>query len=421
MKRLLYFMEAIVLLGSQNLQAQWIYTNGPDKGTVMCFLVNGSNLFAGTVDRGVSLSTNNGISWTEVNTGLIDTALAYSQRINALAMIGSNLFAGSSTFIGSGGVFLSTNNGASWSTVNTGLTKLDIRSFAVNGSNLFAGTDGGVFLSTNNGTSWTAVNTGLTNTYITSFAVKDSNLFAGTNGGGVFLSTNNGTSWSAVNNGLTNLSISALAVNGSHLFAGTWDDGVFLSTNNGTNWTNVKIGLDFIFVTSFAVHGSNLFAGTVYGGVFLSTDNGTSWAAVNIGLTQLSVNALIVSGSNLFAGTYWGSGVWRRPLSEMVTGVEYNFSQAPVGFTLEQNYPNPFNPTTIIKYQLPQSAEVLLKIYDILGKSVRTLVDEKQISGNYYIIWDGKGDNGQLVNSGIYMYKIHTQNFVKEKKMVLIR
>ena len=76
---------------------------------------------------------------------------------------------------------------------------------AVSGTNLFAGTDGGVFLSTNNGTSWTAVNTGLTNTVcLVLLPSRGTNLFAGTDGGGVFLSTNNGTSWTAVNTGLTN-------------------------------------------------------------------------------------------------------------------------------------------------------------------------------------------------------------------------
>ena len=93
----------------------------------------------------------------------------------------------------------------------------------------------------------------------------------------------------------------------------------------------------------------------------------------------------------------------------------------PKTYQLFQNYPNPFNPTTTVKYQLPKSTEVSLKIYNVLGQLVRTLVDEKQMAGNYSIIWDGKDNNGQLVASGIYMYKIHTQNFVKTKKMILIR
>ncbi|MGH7452562.1 MAG: regulator, partial [bacterium] len=79
MKRLLSFFAAVVLLGAQSLQAQWIQTNGPYGGYIQCFAVSGSNLFAGTNGGGVFLSTNNGTSWTAVNTGLTN------RYVNALA------------------------------------------------------------------------------------------------------------------------------------------------------------------------------------------------------------------------------------------------------------------------------------------------------------------------------------------------
>lgn len=116
------------------------------------------------------------------------------------------------------------------------MTGTYVSALAVKGPNLFAETDdGGVFLSTNNGTSWTAVNTGLANTSVRSLAVKGSYLFAGTEDSGVFLSTNNGASWTAVNTGLTkgeDIYVNALVVNDSNLFAGIYGSGggVFLST-----------------------------------------------------------------------------------------------------------------------------------------------------------------------------------------------
>ncbi|MGH7600078.1 MAG: regulator, partial [bacterium] len=75
MKRLLSFFAIVVLLGAQSLQAQWIQTNGPYGGYILCFAVNGSNLFAGTFGGGVFLSTNNGTNWTAVNTGLTNTVV----------------------------------------------------------------------------------------------------------------------------------------------------------------------------------------------------------------------------------------------------------------------------------------------------------------------------------------------------------
>jgi hypothetical protein len=95
-------------------------------------------------------------------------------------------------------------------------------------TNLFAGTfGGGAFLSTNNGTSWTAVNTGLTSNVVKSLAVSDTNLFAGTLGGGVFLSTNKGTTWAAVNAGMTYTDINSVAVLNTNVYAGTLARGVW--------------------------------------------------------------------------------------------------------------------------------------------------------------------------------------------------
>jgi hypothetical protein len=289
-----WFCLVVILLASNlsNTYAQQWTTNGPFGGNVNALAVSGTNIFAGTESNGVFLSTNNGASWTAANTGLTNLNVA------ALAVSGANLFAGTG-----GGVFRSPDNGASWTAVNTGLTNLNVRALAVSGANLFAGTWGGVFLSTNNGASWAAVNTGLTIQIVQALAVSGTNLFAGT-AGGVFLSTNNGDSWTAVNTGLTNRDIQALAVSGTNLFAGTLG-GVFLSTNNGASWTAVNTGLTNRGVHALAVSGANLFAGT-RGGVFLSTNNGASWTAVNTGLTNRDVRALAVSGTNLFAGTWSG-------------------------------------------------------------------------------------------------------------------
>jgi hypothetical protein len=307
MKNIYYLITISCIIFYSSLNAQWVQLGLT--GTT-AFAVLGTNLFAGT-GGGVFLSTNNGTSWTEVNTGLTGGALA-------LAVSGTNLFAGNDN-----GVFLSTNNGTSWTPVNTGLTNPWVSALAVSGTNLFANHvyNTGVFLSTNNGTTWTEV--GLTNENVSALTISGTNLFAG-NYDGVFRSTDNGTNWTAVNTGLpSNTNVSTLAVSpngtgGTNLFAGTYGSGVFLSTNNGTSWNAVNSGLPANDdVHAFAFSGTNLFAGTYGSGVFLSTNNGTSWTAVNIGLTNTLVEALAVSGSDLFAGT--DGGVWRRPLSEMIT------------------------------------------------------------------------------------------------------
>ena len=207
-------------------------------------------------------------------------------------------------------LFFSTNDGANWTSINSGLTNTYVYSFAANGTNLFAGTGDGVFLSTNNGTSWNPANTGIENSTIYSMAVIGSNIFAGSHSGGVYLSTNNGTSWTQIINGLTSMQVRALAVIGTNLFAGTYGGGVFLSTNNGTNWTAVNGTLtsNDKYIYSFAVDGSNLYAGS-YTGVFLSTNNGTNWTPLNSGFpANLYIYGLGINGTNMFAAT--GNGIY---------------------------------------------------------------------------------------------------------------
>jgi hypothetical protein len=97
-------------------------------------------------------------------------------------------------------------------------------------------------------------------------------------------------------------------------------------------------------------------------------------------------------------------------------GNNSGLSDIPKTFGLSQNYPNPFNPTTTIKYQLPTAVKVTIKIYDLLGKEVQTLVNGVQEAGYYNVDW--KATN---FASGIYFYKIEAGNFTDVKKMVLLK
>jgi parallel beta-helix repeat protein len=275
-------------------RAQWLQTSGPCGGNVQCFVEKDDCLFAGTYDGGVFLSMDNGQNWTVANTGLT------CARILALAVVGSNLFAGSEE-----GVFVSADNGQNWTPANNGLTTLHVTSLFLYGSYLFAGTYGGsVFRSINNGQSWTAVNTGMTSIHMTSFAAIGANFFAGGDGG-VFVTNDNGQNWKPVNNNLTNLSVTTLAVDKSILYAGTYGGGVFLTTNSGISWTEANTDLENPYIYSLLVREGFLFAGT-NNGAFVSVNNGGTWAPANTGLTNPNVNVLWSFGTKIFAGTLDG-------------------------------------------------------------------------------------------------------------------
>jgi hypothetical protein len=100
---------------------------------------------------------------------------------------------------------------------------------------------------------------------------------------------------------------------------------------------------------------------------------------------------------------------------------ELNEDQVPYTFELFQNYPNPFNPTTNIRFNLPRSGHVRLDIYNILGRRVRTLVNEDLPAGHKLVTWDGTNDQGKEVASGVYFYRIQARDHTEAKKMLLLK
>ncbi|MCU0344429.1 MAG: T9SS type A sorting domain-containing protein [Ignavibacterium sp.] len=88
----------------------------------------------------------------------------------------------------------------------------------------------------------------------------------------------------------------------------------------------------------------------------------------------------------------------------------------PIEYALEQNYPNPFNPTTTIRYQLPKDGLVTMKVYDILGAEVVTLVNEEKVAGKYEVNF-----NAATLASGVYIYRLSINDYINVKKMVLVK
>ncbi|MGI0016067.1 MAG: T9SS type A sorting domain-containing protein [Nitrososphaera sp.] len=88
----------------------------------------------------------------------------------------------------------------------------------------------------------------------------------------------------------------------------------------------------------------------------------------------------------------------------------------PSAFVLEQNYPNPFNPTTIIEYNLPKDTRVKIVIFDLLGRVIKTLVDQEKSTGTYKIKFDASD-----LSSGVYFYQLQTREFSQTKKLILMR
>ncbi|MGE5807024.1 MAG: T9SS type A sorting domain-containing protein [Ignavibacteria bacterium] len=390
---------------STNNGAGWSSLTGRPYGMQVDFARSDSSLFAGT-NAGVFLSKDNGMTWMPA--GLPNSSV-YSLTIkdsNLFALTGENL------------LFVTTNNGINWSSI---ISPIKIPySMIFNGENLYILSYDSIFSSSNNGASWTFVSTGIPNEYITNMIPHpdSTNVFyAWTTYHGVFKSADNCTTWTSVNSGLTDTLITTLIFSGSNLFAGT-TDGVFLTTNNGESWNPVNTGIRHTYVCAFAADPSlpgKVFAGGYSKHLFLTTNNGSVWNNINHGFPDYDIYALAICGENLAAGTN-GSNIWYRPLSEIITDVDIPGTGTPRDYCLYQNYPNPFNPTTNITYYLPMGSFVSLKLYDVLGRELKTLIKEYQNSGNHSARFDGS-----KLPSGVYIYRLEAGSFKDTRKLLLLK
>lgn len=155
-------------------------------------------------------------------------------------------------------------------------------------------------------------------------------------------------------------------------------------------------------------------------------------------LPQHRLNAHLIQGPSpyqyadptaVFGHTYyyWLEDVDRLGNRTLHGPISANLANGvPREYALSQNYPNPFNPETTIRYSLPQASEVTLKIYNVLGQRIRTLVDGRKEAGNYSIQWDGLSDRGQNVSSGVYFVEIRASvegklEFVQRRKMLMMK
>lgn len=402
----LFLLPVLFLLVIINpLHSQWVQTNKPSAGTIRVFLTKDTKLFAGTFGGGLFVSVDNGTTWTEKNNGLT------SANVFALAANGTDLYAGTGA-----GIFRSVDNGEHWVPMNNGLTNTFVVTIVINGTNIFAGTNGGgVFLSTDNAANWSSLNNGLTNSFVHTLFLNGTALYAGTDGGGLFVHDLQTTNWTALNNGLpAGPFVVSIEGNSSDLFVGLDNGQVYHSVNAGANWIESDNGISGSIINGLALSGTSLLTATSAGGVFLSVNNGGNWVAVNDGLTNTNIHLLFISGTTVYVVTSAGD-VWKRPLSEVltVTGLEVLNDDNAAGFMLYQNYPNPSNGVTSIPFKLPVKSFVSLKVYDVSGVQVATLVEEVLLPGTYKFQWNTTGRM-----SGIYFYRLRAGSFTQTKSML---
>jgi photosystem II stability/assembly factor-like uncharacterized protein len=202
-------------------------------------------------------------------------------------------------------------------------------------------------------------------------------------------------------------------------FGGFGNAHVIRSTDGGASWINITSNLPDVphhTIIIDPLYTNNIYVGNDLG-VYASTDNGATWGEFRTGMPYALVFDLSISypSRNLRAATH-GNGVWQAKLMQYPTAVQIESNKIPATYSLEQNYPNPFNPATTIKFALPKNDFISIKIYDVSGKLVKTLIDEQKSAGYYSVNFDAS-----LLSSGLYFYSISSPSFTESKKMIVVK
>ena len=328
-------------------------------------------------------TTNYGTTWTNVK------AQNFSSYGEPLQIDQNN----PSTFYfapDNGGFWKSTNSGANWTEVSNNYpfrSPCDI-SVQYGNSSVILIADGvtsssqvaDLFKTTNGGANWTLMSHSASSEIPSiSNTQFDPKLYYFTewSGSNIYKSTNGGDNWSLDH---SNSGTSGWGSDFSHddpttLITGSWGTGAYISINGGANWLSIPSGL--------AGHGG--------------------------GINYFDKGYCVISqGSNIYK---------LNPVYNVVTDINITgTANVPSKFDLHQNYPNPFNPTTNITFDLPVSGNVSMKVFDVSGKEVFTLVDGFKSAGTYNVNF-----NAASMNSGVYFYRLEAGNVTTTKKMILVK
>ncbi len=324
-----------------------------------------------------------------------------------------------------GGFFKTTDGGNSWN-------KSSLQGYQEFKQILFTDANTGYAVggyaalkTTNAGATWDTMNTNsASNISSVSFPSKDVGYIGGD---GVIKTTNGGEDWASLSlQPSFSIIASIFFINenkGFCVYGGT----VAKTTDGGNTWDETTLStLDDFYCVSFIDSSTGFIIGLNYYGssspIYKTTDGGDTWTLMNNAPTSNTLKSIFFTDTNTgYLAGYAGTILKTTNAGEITSVKISKRKSSPVDFMLYQNYPNPFNPTTKIKYSIPSVGTSLmkflqLKVYNILGREIATLVNKQQPPGNYEVEFDAS-----KLSSGVYFYRLTTGSFVETKKMILLK
>ncbi len=393
--------------------SQWIQQNSgvTDDLRGITMINNNTGWVCG--DNGNILkTTNSGLNWINLNS-------SFNYSLTDIHFVNSNT-GWTSTRIG-GKIYKSTNGGLNWFLQFETFQSINAIYFFDTLKGWAAGNGGEVFLTTNGGNNWDSVDLNISLNDII-FVNESTGWVCG--GGYIYKTTDGGYNWKlqySTNGGVLS-SVSFVNLNfGWAINLERYR--IYRTTNSGNNWI-LTDSLNDCF-NAHNILFTSLNTGYVSGDcgqMFKTTNAGLNWFQQITGTNTFRKAAHFlndtvgwsVGGNGVIINTYTGGAI---------VNVIHNSEYTPDEFRLFQNYPNPFNPISTIKYDIPKQSQVTIKIFDIIGREVATIVNETKEPGYYTVSFDGTN-----YSSGVYFYRIDvlqagssTLSFSSVKKMVLLK
>lgn len=355
---------------------------------------------------GLLKSTDRGKTWQTTSMhGTFDT---YIVEVAVHPKDSNVIYVGQTGWMGRN-LYRSTNRGVTWTNLQLGsdyVTAIEQVKFDPNNSNIiYICTDPfGIFKSTNNGASWFTINNGLI--YFSDsllYSVEtivirndSTNILYTLQRGRIFKSTNEGNNWYIM-------------------------DTTFMTLDNNLAPASIEISplnpkKVFVGSTSIARIGSS---SSSYSGLYYTTNDGKNWERINR-LIEGNIGNIVFDTHNpnkMYITSSYGILIYYDTLTNVID----NPLLFPSGYELSQNYPNPFNSNTVIKYRVKNKSKVNIKIYDLLGRVVKAYYLEHSSPGEYQITWNGTNEKGGGLSSGVYFYRMQAGSFSEAKKLILMR
>ena len=341
-------------------------------------------------------------------------------------------------------LYKTTNKGNSWILIDfdlgniywDGMWALNKDTIWLSDKNSF---NGGIYRTTNGGLNWTQqLSAGIYNPTHIYFYNKSLGFAANSLGGKLYRTTNAGVNWIQVlNEGFRDMKFVDELTGWKSLPAS--DSSMKKTTDGGLNWVKQKVPyggfpnvlsdgmLRFSVINKDTLWGvgGNIYFSAINKGrgiLYHTTNGGTNWT-YQIPDTSINIAAYYhinsINKNNIWAYTFspnMGIHTTNGGDTTFISSIRQLSNEIPNSFKLNQNYPNPFNPSTKINYDIKNTNYVSLKIFDINGREISTLVNQKQTGGTYEYTFDGS-----LLSSGIYFYTLQTDKFTDTKKMMLVK